>query len=88
MSLLPPASTPLNQHSLRALEEWLRSLGAEKSEDDPCVWLWQIRQCSAQIVMKQDELRVIWIKDDESSQLSFTYGLPRQDVEAALKQGP
>ncbi len=93
MSILPPANTPLNQHSLRALELWLNSLGAEKNNDNPCIWNWVMPQWSAEIYVRQDELMVIWgDKEGESdkkfSQFSFPYGLPRQDVEAALRHGP
>ena len=38
MSPLPPPTTPLNQHSLRALEEWLHGLGAEPIDGDRCRW--------------------------------------------------
>ena len=45
------------------------------------------------IYFKQDELIVIWDKTNstghvKNSQFSFSYGLPRQDVEAALNHGP
>ena len=88
MSILPPSQTPLNQHSLRALEYWLKSLGAEKSNHNPCLWTWIMPQWSAEIIIKQDELRVIWDKGETQSQFGFPYGLPRQDIEAALKHGP
>ena len=88
MPLLTPAKTPLNQHSLQAFESWLVSLGAKKSSDNPCIWEWIIPQWSAKILMKQEELIVIWNEGDTKSQFSFPYGLPRQDIEAALKHGP
>ena len=48
---------------------------------------------SAEIYFKQDELMVIWDKknsegNEKTSQFTFPYGLPRQDVEAALNHGP
>ncbi len=88
MQTLPPANTPLNQHSLQALEYWLVSLGAQQSSENPCVWEWIIPQWSAEIIIKQDELIVIWSEDDSKSQFAFPYGLPRQDIEAALRHGP
>ena len=36
MAALPPESTPLNQHSLPALEAWLQQLGAVRMDDNPC----------------------------------------------------
>ena len=94
MSNLPSPETPLNQHSLGALELWLINLGAEKCAQNPCLWRWQnMPKWSAEIYFKQDELMIIW--DDKSSegskktsQFTFSYGLPRRDVEAALNHGP
>ncbi len=88
MSLLPPAETPLNRHSIKSLEIWLAGLGAMQSETDACRWDWLMPQWSAQILIEQDELRVIWAKDGQSNQCCFPYGLSRSDVEIAMKQGP
>ncbi len=89
MSILPPAKTPLNQHSLGAIEYWLSSLGAKKNDDNPCLWSWVIPQGSAQIKINEEDLIIIWVEGgDKKSQFSFPYGLSRQDVEAALQHGP
>ncbi|WP_269621815.1 DUF3143 domain-containing protein [Prochlorococcus marinus] len=88
MSILPPAKTPLNQHSLGALEFWLRSLGAERTSENPCLWKWIMPQGAAEIMIKQDELMINWVEGETKSQFSFPYGLSRQDVEAALQHGP
>ena len=88
MQSLPPAKTPLNQHSLLALEFWLTSLGAKKHIDNPCLWTWVTPHWSAEITIEQNELIVFWGEGENKSQFSFPYGLPRQDVEAVLKQGP
>ena len=88
MLTLPPAITPLNQHSLAAIELWLSELGALKSDEDPCLWTSPLPQWSAEIELKQDELSITWIQETKKSRFDFPYGLPRQDVEAALVQGP
>ena len=93
MSDLPSAQMPLNQHSLGAIELWLRNLGAVKSKTNPCLWSWTMTPWSAEIYLKQDELMVVWIErtsegESKTSQFTFPYGLSRQDVEAALKDGP
>ncbi len=88
MLQLPPQETPLNRHSLTSLETWLRQLGAERSKSDVCHWRWMMPQWSAEIQLEVDELRVTWNKDGRRNQCSFSYGLPRCDVEAAIKQGP
>ena len=88
MSLLPPVDTPLNQHSLMALELWLVELGAEQSIQDPCRWTWASTEWSAEINIEQDELRVIWQHKGMQNQCCFNYGLSRKDVEAAIAEGP
>ena len=88
MSLLPPAHTPLNQHSLAALESWLNGLGAQKSIKNPCLWIWSMSKWSAEITMDPDELKVIWDQAGKVTQCSFPYGLPRSDVQIAMLEGP
>ncbi|ABX09524.1 conserved hypothetical protein [Prochlorococcus marinus str. MIT 9211] len=73
---------------MTSIELWLSELGAVKSADDPCLWQWHLPKWLAEIELKQDELRVTWTQDTKKSQFDFPYGLPRQDVEAALVQGP
>ena len=88
MSALPPEQTPLDRHSLVSLESWLQRLGAERSCEDPCRWIWLMPEWSAEIVLEQEELRVAWEQGGQRSQCCFPYGLPRSDVEAALSEGP
>ncbi len=88
MTQLPPAHTPLNQHSLMALESWLYELGAQRNGENINRWTWDFSDWSAEIHMEQDELRVAWEKDGALSQCSFPYGLSRGDVEAAMSAGP
>ena len=88
MQSLPPSNTPLNQHSLRALECWLKEIGAQRSSKNPCLWIWVKPLWSAEILIEQDELKISWKKDGESSVCSFPYGLSRSDVEVAMSQGP
>ena len=88
MSPLPPAQTPLNQHSLRALETWLADLGAVRSDQDACLWQWSQPLWSAQIRLDQEDLQVTWFEDGATCQRSFPYGLSRLDIEAAMRAGP
>ena len=88
MTQLPSPATALNQHSLVELELWLKTLGAEKNENNPCIWQLETSESSAEIEMMQDELKVTWMSKTKESQFSFPYGLSRQDIEAALQQGP
>ena len=88
MSNLPSEQTPLNQHSLREIEWWLETMGAEKCDDNPCLWKWSPNKGLAEICIRKDELMVVWSYGDKKSQFGFPYGLPRCDIEAALKHGP
>ncbi|WP_320666940.1 DUF3143 domain-containing protein [Prochlorococcus sp. MIT 1307] len=88
MALLPPVQTPLNQHSLAALELWLHELGAKKSKEDLCIWTLLMPNWSAEIKIEQDELKVTWEQNGKSSSCSFPYGLSRQDVQIAITEGP
>ena len=88
MSQLPSSQTPLNQHSLAAIEAWLHGMGANKSKTDPCLWLWVTPKWSAEIKLERDELQVTWEYEGQSRQRSFTYGLTRYDVQIAIAEGP
>ena len=90
MLTLPPPQTPLNQHSLLSLESWLGQLGAIKSDEDPSLWHWQSTQWNLEMKLDRDELCVVWYIESDSSQRQrcFSYGLSREDVEAAINEGP
>ncbi len=88
MASLPSADTPLNQHSLRALEQWLQSLGATRSDQDPCDWVWEQPAWSALLRLDQQDLGVIWTSEQPTRSCSYPYGLTREDVESALRLGP
>ena len=89
MSLQPPSNTPLNQHSIRALEDWLISLNAERIDGDPCRWALTRPDWSADILLAREDVVVIWQQPGaEESRCSLPYGLSRADVTAAIQAGP
>tara|TARA_Y100001968_G_scaffold214785_1_gene197596 strand:- start:12160 stop:12426 length:267 start_codon:yes stop_codon:yes gene_type:complete len=88
MSRLPPAQTPLNQHSLIALELWLKELGAKPSHNDRSVWNLVMPKWSAQIKMQRDNLLIAWEQEGKRRHCGFPYGLSRLDVQSAILQGP
>ena len=88
MVLLPFKETPLNQHSLAALESWLGELGAKRIENDPCAWCLLMPNWSAQIKFEKEALSVVWEKEGQSKPCSFSYGLSREDIEMAILEGP
>ena len=90
MSALPSETTPLNQHSLRALELWLQELGATRIDDDPCQWLLEASEWRAVLLLDRDDLKIQWMPSSSATptSCSLPYGLSRGDVEAAIRAGP
>ena len=89
-SSLPAESSPLNQHSLRALEQWLLQLGAIRIDNDPCRWQLERPDWRAVLLLAREDLKVIWQSSGTTgeTQCSLPYGLSRADVEAAIQAGP
>ena len=87
MTTLPPSQTPLNQHSLGALECWLDRLGAKKNLQNPSLWNWDSSKWTAEITLGREDLCVSWKSGTSHSQRCFSYGLSREDVEAAINEG-
>ncbi len=88
MNALPPLQTPLYNHPLPALEQWLRQLGAIPSRSDRSSWDLHQPQWSALIEFAVEDIRVTWHQDGRSTVLLFPYGLTRADVESAILAGP
>lgn len=85
---LPPASTPLYNHPLPALERWLQDLGAVQQGRNGSLWDLHRPEWSARILLDVDDLRVSWQQEGQESARVFPYGLSRDDVEAAILAGP
>ncbi|MBM5821146.1 MAG: DUF3143 domain-containing protein [Cyanobacteria bacterium K_Offshore_surface_m2_011] len=88
MATLPPAPTPLYNHPLPALEDWLRQLGASQSRSNVAHWDLHRPEWSARIEMEVEELWVSWHQEGRTTARQFPYGLSRADVEAAILAGP
>ena len=88
MMPLPSADTPLYSHPLPALEDWLRSSGFVRSEDDVCMWTLERPQWTAQLLLQSDGLVISWSQQGSSTERAFSYGLSRADLEAAILAGP
>jgi hypothetical protein len=88
MGELPAAQTPLYNHPLPVLEQWLRQLGAAQQRANPCVWDLHRPEWSARIELAVEELSVAWHADGQTRLRSFPYGLSRADAEAAILAGP
>ena len=88
---LPSADTPLYNHPLPDIEQWLRSLGCQQNRDDLHCWLIQQPNWKAEICLEIEELTVQYLNIDQPEKnvtRSFKYSLSRQDVEAAVFSGP
>ena len=88
--MLPSADTPLYNHPLSEIEQWLTNLGCQQDPDNLHCWTVEQSAWSAQICLEVEELAVRYLKAKEGSDLvrSFKYSLSREDVEAAVFSGP
>ncbi|MEM7758548.1 MAG: DUF3143 domain-containing protein [Cyanobacteria bacterium P01_G01_bin.67] len=88
---LPEAATPLYNHTLPTIEDWLRSKGCEQDREQLHCWHLETSKWKAEICLETEELTVRYFDTEpESSELSrsFKYSLGRQDVEDAVFSGP
>jgi hypothetical protein len=85
---LPPEDTPLYNHPLAALEEWLRELGARQQGTHSASWDLHQPQWSARIELEVEDLKVSWHQEGGETVRLFPYGLSRADAEAAILAGP
>ena len=82
------SSTPINQHSLKSLELWLKSLGATNDNNNPSKWYLDLSNWHAIINFEQEDLSVTWDCDGKLTKRLFSYCINREDVENAILQGP
>jgi hypothetical protein len=85
---LPSEETPLYNHPLPALEEWLRGLGGQQDEPYSPRWTLRREAWSARIELDVEEFKVSWRQEGDESVRLFPYGLSRADAEAAILAGP
>ncbi len=88
---LPPADTPLYNHSLSMVETWLKSKNCRQDREKLNSWLVQYRDWQAEISMDIEEIRVRYINalaGNKDISRSFPYSLSRQDIEDAIFTGP
>jgi hypothetical protein len=88
---IPSPDTPLYNHPLPDIEDWLRSKGCQQDESE--LHCWHIKQAAwaAEICLEVTSLTVRYIGAGEGGrdlQRSFKYSLSRQDLEEAVFAGP
>lgn len=88
---LPEADTPLYNHTLPTIENWLRSNGCDQDRANLHCWHLAASAWKAEICLETEELTVRYFDAEQSSQnlsRSFKYSLSRQDIEDAVFSGP
>ncbi|BAZ44442.1 hypothetical protein NIES4102_14510 [Chondrocystis sp. NIES-4102] len=88
---LPEAETPLYNHTLPTIEDWLRSLGCHQDQENLHCWYVEKSDWKAEISLDTEELTVRYFDtqpENENLRRSFKYSLSRQDIEAAVFSGP
>ncbi|MEM6426991.1 MAG: DUF3143 domain-containing protein [Cyanobacteria bacterium P01_D01_bin.128] len=88
---LPSADTPLYNHPLPEIEQWLTNQGCEQDAHDPECWRVVYPRWQAEIMFEIDALLVRYINagaDGKDIQRVFKYSLSRKDLEEAIFSGP
>jgi hypothetical protein len=90
-STLPIPKTPLYNHTLPDIEQWLRSRGCERDPEQLHLWHVSHASWTAEIRLEIEELSVLYESPQDRSTHSrrtFKYSLSRQDIEDAIFAGP
>jgi hypothetical protein len=89
---LPAADTPLYNHTLPTIEDWLRSKGCNQDRENLHFWYLAQSTWKAEICLDIEELTVRYYDTPQASQnnlsRSFKYSLSREDIEEAVFSGP
>ena len=89
---LPKADTPLYNHTLPTIEDWLRTKGCNQDNENIHCWYVDEADWKAEICLETEELTVRYFDTTDTSQnnlsRSFKYSLSREDVEDAVFSGP
>lgn len=88
---LPSADTPLYNHPLPDIEQWLRDRGCQQDDAELHCWRLDRDRWKADLCLDSDRLTVRYFDlegDDGEIQRSFQYSLSRQDIEDAVFSGP
>jgi hypothetical protein len=88
---LPSADTPLYNHPLPEIENWLASLGCKQNSQNLHSWYVERPAWKGEIFLEVEVLVVRYLKataDGQDITRAFKYSLSRQDIEAAVFSGP
>jgi Protein of unknown function (DUF3143) len=88
---LPSPETPLYNHPLPDIEQWLQNHGCERDGSDLHLWRVERSTWQAEIWLDIEDLTVRYLLPEPKNskiQRSFKYSLSRQDIEDAIFSGP
>jgi hypothetical protein len=102
MTLLPTDDTPLYNHPLPEIEQWLISMGCEQDDSELHCWHITKPDWKAELCLDIEELTVRYQSNHNTSipetqpsgvgtqgiYRTFKYSLSRQDIENAVFAGP
>lgn len=87
---LDPQS-PLYNHSLPQIEQWLIAHGCHQDPQDLHLWRLEQPKWKAELWLDTEELTIVYLPLDTNQrniQRTFKYSLSRQDIEDAVFAGP
>jgi hypothetical protein len=90
MSTLP-ANTPLYNHPLPQIEQWLKDQGCQQDENELHCWRLERADWEAQLWLDIEQITVRYMQagvNGQDIQRSFKYSLSREDIEQAVFSGP
>ena len=88
---IPPPDTPLYNHPLPDIEQWLKDQGCQQDREQLHCWRIERSTWKAELWLDIDQLTVRYVGAGENSQdiqRSFKYSLSRRDIEEAVFSGP
>lgn len=86
---MTPSTKPLYSHALPEIEDWLRTKGAERDNQDISRWTISRQDWSADLYLDVDSIVVNYTgSDGQEVQRSFKYSLSRGDLEKVIFSGP
>lgn len=86
---LPSGDTPLYNHPLPQIEEWLTQQGCEQDSSDLHCWSIERPTWQAELMLDVDQLVVRYLNvEGRDVMRSFKYSLSRDDIEEAVFSGP
>ena len=89
--VMPTADTPLYNHPLPDIEQWLSGQGCHQNPEALHEWHVEKTTWKADITLEVDSIVVRYLDtppSGEDIQRIFKYSLSRQDLEEAIFSGP